>query len=141
MVDRTKRTSGKEILESIYEGGLDAVNAFEQRYGKVQNTHLVKSFTPPVSCLWVGRAAWGELASKYVFWAEYMHSNKFLYSATELHHAMRYLDLQDQSHKSWHITGQQILQGQLENVTTKHIRYTTELVDLMEWYTRETKKV
>lgn len=139
------RLSGREILQSIYNNGLTAVHLFTKRYGRLQNEDLTRAFTPPASELWVERAAWGELATKYVFWAEYMHNNKDLETPQEIHIAIYdifcFVDLRDQSIKAWDVTGQQVLEGKLEDPTVKQIRFTGELADLMQKFTRETEKV
>ena len=140
-----KRISGREILKSIYNDGLKAVDLFVQRYGRLQNEQLTRVFTPPNSDLWVERAVWGELVVKYVFWAEYMYNNQFLKTTIEMQHAIRdifnFIDQKDQEEKAWEITGRQVLYEEPENPRVKHQRFTCELADLMEEYTRVTRRV
>ena len=140
-----KRISGRQILKLIYDHGLEAVDLFVQRYGRLQNEHLIRAFTPPDSDLWVERAAWGELATKYVFWAQYMHNNQYLKTAIEMQHALYdlfcFIDQKDQAEKAWEITGRQVLYEELETTRVKHQRFTCELADIMEQYTRLTQKV
>ena len=145
MMSRRYRLPGKEILLSLYHEGLDAISSFEQQHGSLQSLDMTNTFAPPHSDLLVQRAVWGESATKYVFWANYMFNNKFLKTSTEMQQAVRgifcYIDLQEQSHKAWRITGQQVLDGRLEDTVAKRTRYTNELAQVMERYTRATEQV
>ena len=131
MAPQQKRMFRKDILKHIYDEGLEATCYFKTHFGPLKVPECVRVFTTPICDLLVERAAWGELAIKYAFWAHYLHKNNMVQDAKMMQHAiadlLRIIDPQEQSDRAWYITGLQVASLELETTSAQNRRYTAEL--------------
>lgn len=84
------------------------------------------------------KAAWGELVTKYVFWARYIYENepRLLQTPREMQFAMRAilvsLNMKHQTEMAWRAIFDQIADGQLEDLKCQTSRYLNELCQVMK---------
>lgn len=127
----------KDILRILCEDGLEAVNIFERRFlkNKTYETAICrKLFTLPSSTNIISRANWGELTSRYVFWAYLIEQNQLtqsIYIERYLADILLKLDRKEQIESAAYFTGLQVLKNTTEDVILKAQRYKDMLCEVL----------
>lgn len=138
MNERTRRTAdrvyGRDILEGVYEMGVNATYDFIARNGRLQTMECRRVFdVPPKSTNIIHRGCWGELATKYDAWAQMLKHHGADENKLEevLASLLQSLDEREEHERAFRATGHLLLEEQHELTKHQLERYYVQYVALL----------
>ena len=129
----------RDILHQIYHQGVVALARFIERYGRIEQAEIASIFEKAKTDGAIHLAIWGDLTSKYAYWADYMAAH--IVSIDDVQSALadvlRMMDSHEQHAKAFHATGAQVLIGHHETDQDRYQRYISDLESVLQKKTEE----
>lgn len=133
----------RDILHHSHQQGLLAVTRFIQRYGRINQVEIDTIFRAPTSQSAIVLAAWGDLASKYAHWADYISTHLVSdidHVQLALADVLRMKDPRDQRAEAFRATGAQVLAGHCESDQERYHRYLDDLEAVLQTKAADMKR-